>query len=146
MKMRSNPGAEVFAQTASSPDEATGDSKGVAPSQFLTPRNRRRFLKGGLFANFASENYSNLNSSGVITGNPAGFVPVNASHHGTNVAGIFEFSLVGRYRVSDHLWIRGAWNDYFLAGLALGPRQLGRFSTGGSIGLEGPSIGLEAAW
>ena len=50
MKMRSNPAAEVFAQTASSPDEATGDSKGVAPSQFLSPRNRRRFLKGGLFA------------------------------------------------------------------------------------------------
>jgi hypothetical protein len=142
-------------------DTATGDFENIdirTANNLLGPqvgvefiRDWGRFqlnseLKGGLFANFASENYSNLNSSGVITGNPVGFVPVNASHHGTNVAGIFEFSLVGRYRVTDHLWIRGAWNDYFLAGLALGPRQLGRFSTGGSIGLDGPSIGLEAAW
>jgi len=49
MKMRSNLGAEVFAQTASSPDEATADSKCVAPSQFLSARNRRRFLKGGMY-------------------------------------------------------------------------------------------------
>ena len=50
MKMRSNPGAEVFAQTASSPDEATADPRGVARSQFLSARNRRKFLKGGMFA------------------------------------------------------------------------------------------------
>jgi hypothetical protein len=50
MKMRSNPGVEVFAQTASSPDEATADLKSVAPSQFLSAKNRRRFLKGGMFA------------------------------------------------------------------------------------------------
>jgi hypothetical protein len=142
-------------------DTATGDFENIdikTANNLLGPqvgvefiRDWGRFqlnteLKGGLFANFASENYSNLNSSGVINGNPVGFVPVNASHQGTNVAGIFEFSLIGRYRVGEHLWIRGAWNDYFLAGLALGPRQLGHFSTGGSIGLDGPSIGLEAAW
>src|ERR1700730_2995197 len=50
MKMRSNPGTEVFAQTASSPDEAAADSQRVAPSQSLSARNRRRFLKGGMFA------------------------------------------------------------------------------------------------
>ena len=51
MKMRSNPGTEVFAQTASSPDEAAGaSSKGATPSQSLSARNRRRFLKGGMFA------------------------------------------------------------------------------------------------
>jgi hypothetical protein len=50
MKMRNNPGAEVFAQTASSPDEAGADTKRVAPSQSLNARNRRRFLKGGMFA------------------------------------------------------------------------------------------------
>ena len=51
MKMRSNPGREVLAQTASFTDEAAGaDSKGVAPSQSFSARNRRRFLKGGMFA------------------------------------------------------------------------------------------------
>src|ERR1700688_3686311 len=50
MKMRSNPGTEVFAQTASSPDEGAADTKGVVPSQSLSARNRRRFLKGGMFA------------------------------------------------------------------------------------------------
>jgi hypothetical protein len=50
MKMRSNPGTEVFAQTASSPDEAAADTKCVVPSQSLSAGNRRRFLKGGMFA------------------------------------------------------------------------------------------------
>jgi hypothetical protein len=50
MKLRNNPGKEVFAQTASFTDEATGDSQRVAPSQSLSARNRRRFLKGGMFA------------------------------------------------------------------------------------------------
>jgi hypothetical protein len=50
MKMRSNPRTEVFAQTASSPDEVAADTKGVATSQSLSARNRRRFLKGGMFA------------------------------------------------------------------------------------------------
>jgi hypothetical protein len=50
MKMRSNPGTEVFAQTASSPDEAAADTKCVVPNQSLSARNRRRFLKGGMFA------------------------------------------------------------------------------------------------
>jgi hypothetical protein len=50
MKMRSNPGTEVFAQTASSPEEAVADTKCVVPSQSLSARNRRRFLKGGMFA------------------------------------------------------------------------------------------------
>jgi len=49
MKMRNNPGTEVFVQTASSPDEAGADPKHVA-SQSLSARNRRRFLKGGMFA------------------------------------------------------------------------------------------------
>src|SRR6266576_527965 len=51
MKMRNNPGREVLAQTASFTDKAaTADSKCVEPSQFLIARNRRRFLKGGMFA------------------------------------------------------------------------------------------------
>ena len=51
MKMRNNPGREVLAQTASFTDKAaTADSKGVMPSQSFSARNRRRFLKGGMFA------------------------------------------------------------------------------------------------
>jgi hypothetical protein len=103
-------------------------------------------LKAGIYANFISASYSNLNSSGAISGNPAGFIPVNQTQSSTGVAGVFEISLIGRYRVTDHLWIRGGWNDYFIAGLALGPRQLGSFSHAGSISLDGPSLGLEAAW
>ncbi|HKD38290.1 MAG TPA: hypothetical protein VKB78_15860 [Pirellulales bacterium] len=103
-------------------------------------------LKAGLFGNLASENYSNLNSSGALFGSPAGFVPVSASHSGTTAAGVFEFNLIARYQISQHFWIRGAWNDYWIAGLALGPRQLGHFNTDGAISLDGPSIGLEAAW
>ena len=50
MKMRSNPGTELFAHTASTPNEAAADSQRVAPSQSLSARNRRRFLKGGMLA------------------------------------------------------------------------------------------------
>jgi len=50
MKMRRNPGTELFAHTASSTDEAGADTKRVASSQSLSARNRRRFLKGGMFA------------------------------------------------------------------------------------------------
>ncbi len=103
-------------------------------------------FKAGLFANFISASYSNLNSSGAISGNPAGFISVNQSQTTTGVAGVFEISVIGRYRVTDHLWIRGGWNDYFIAGLALGPRQLGAFSHGASISLDGPSLGIEASW
>ena len=114
-------------------------------------RSWRRFqlnseFKAGLYANFISSSYNNLNSSGAINGNPAGFVPISQSQNTTAVAGAFEFSLIGRYEINPHLWIRGGWNDYFLAGLALGPRQLGGFTHSGGIGLDGPSLGLEAAW
>jgi hypothetical protein len=103
-------------------------------------------FKAGIYANFISASYNNLNSSGAISGNPLGFIPVNQSQTTTGVAGVFEISFIGRYRVTDHLWIRGGWNDYFIAGLALGPRQLGAFSHGASISLDGPSLGIEAAW
>ena len=142
-------------------DTATGDFENIdikTANNLLGPqigiqivRDWDRFqlnseFKGGLFANFIDASYSNANSSGAINGQPAGFVPISQTQHTTAVAGVFEFSLIGRYRVNDHLWIRGGWTDYFLAGLALGPRQLGNWNHSGSIGLDGPSLGLEAAW
>jgi hypothetical protein len=100
-------------------------------------------IKAGIFANFNRETYSNLNSSGA-SGNPPGFVAVNQSTQNTDVAGLFEFSLIARYRVTDYLWIRGGYQTYYLGGLALGPRQLGGVSRSGGMGLDGPSLGLEA--
>jgi len=103
-------------------------------------------VKAGLFANFNSESYSNLNSSGVTTGNPAGFIPFEQTVHDTNVAGLLEFSLMGRYRATEHVWLLGGYQTYYLAGLALGPRQLGSFDHTGGLSLSGPSLGLETNW
>jgi hypothetical protein len=103
-------------------------------------------LKAGLMANFVTSTYSNLNSSGVTQGNPPGFTPVNSSNSATGVAGLFELTIIGRYRLTDHLWIRGGYQSYYLAGLAIGPQQLSGFHHGAGIGLDGPSIGLEASW
>ena len=51
MKMQKQSGMEVLAQNATLTEEiATVDSKQVAPRQFLSDRNRRRFLKGGMLA------------------------------------------------------------------------------------------------
>ncbi len=103
-------------------------------------------LKASLMANFVTERYSNLNSSGVTQGNPPGFFAMNQSNNATGVAGLFEFTLIGRYRLTDHLWLRGGYESYYLAGLAVGPQQLNGFHHGSGIGLDGPSIGLEASW
>jgi hypothetical protein len=103
-------------------------------------------VKGGLFANFNSASYSNLNSSGMITGNPAGFYPIEQSVHSTSLAGLVEFSLMGRYRVTEHFWLLGGYQTYYLGGLALGPRQLPNFDHSGGLSLSGPSVGLETNW
>src|SRR5258708_5545404 len=51
MKRQKKSGTEMLAQNAAFTEEtATVDSKHVAPSQSLSARNRRRFLKGGMFA------------------------------------------------------------------------------------------------
>jgi hypothetical protein len=51
MKMRNNPEIEILAQAASFTDRAgTGESNSVSPSQSFIAKNRRRFLKGGMFA------------------------------------------------------------------------------------------------
>jgi hypothetical protein len=55
MKMQKKSATEVLTQNAAFTEEtATVDSKHVAPSQSLSARNRRRFLKGGMFAVGAS--------------------------------------------------------------------------------------------
>lgn len=102
--------------------------------------------KAGLFANFYNQKGNNLNSSGVADGSPAGFVPFNVSHDGTDLSGLFELSILARYRLNDFLWLRLGYQGYCMTGLALGPRQLGGYSHGGTVALDGPSIGMEATW
>jgi Ferritin-like domain len=51
MKMRNNTRTEILAQTASFTDQAaTGESNGASPTESFIAKNRRRFLKGGMFA------------------------------------------------------------------------------------------------
>ena len=102
--------------------------------------------KAGLFANFYNQKGNNLNSSGVASGDPAGFIPFNVSHDGTDVSALFELSLLARYRLNDFLWLRLGYQAYLMTGLALGPRQLEGYSHGGTVAFDGPSIGLEATW
>jgi hypothetical protein len=101
--------------------------------------------KAGLYANIYSQKGNNLDSSGV-GGNPAGFVPFDVSHNGTDVAGLFELSVLAKYRLNDFLWLRLGYQGYAMTGLALGARQLGGYSHGGTVAFDGPSIGLDATW
>lgn len=102
--------------------------------------------KAGIYANMYDQKGNNLDSSGVVYGQPAGFVPYNVSHDGTDVSALFELSLIGRYRLNDWLWLRLGYQAYLMTGLALAPRQLNGYSHGGTVAFDGPSIGLEATW
>jgi len=104
--------------------------------------------KVGLGANCYSVKGNNLNSSGVTEGSPAGFVPFTESTTGTDFSAIFEISLLGRVRMTDNLWLRLGYQAYCMTGLALGARQLGTsgLNHGGTVELDGFSVGLEANW
>ncbi len=102
--------------------------------------------KAGIFANFYNQKGNNLDSSGVTLGQPAGFVPFDVTHSGTDVAALFDLSLLARYRLNQWLWLRLGYQAYLATGLALAPRQLGGFSHGGTVAFDGPSVGLEATW
>ncbi|MEN6451882.1 MAG: hypothetical protein ABFC96_15435 [Thermoguttaceae bacterium] len=92
--------------------------------------------KIGLYANIYSQHGSD-------TGTGAGFLAYEDSHSGTDLSALFEFSLMGRYRITENFWVRGGYQFYTAGGLALGPRQLAGNDTGGCIGLDGLSIGVE---
>jgi hypothetical protein len=102
--------------------------------------------KAGIFANFYNQKGNNLDSSGVANGQPAGFVPFDVTHNGTDVAALFDLSLLARYRLNNWLWLRLGYQAYLVTGLALAPRQLGGYSHGGTVAFDGPSIGMEASW
>ena len=95
-----------------------GPQIGVAWSSFWNRLELTSELKGRRLANFSSASFSNLNSSGVISGNPAGFYAVDQSAHATDVAGLLELSVMARYRLTEHFWLRGGYQTYFFDGLA----------------------------
>jgi len=100
--------------------------------------------KIGLLANFYTER--GMDSATGPSGTPAGFHPFDVSRSGTDLAALFEVSLLATYRVSPHLWLRAGYQLYCVTGLALAPRQLGDFGHGGAVGLDGLSLGLEAGF
>jgi hypothetical protein len=94
-------------------------------------------FKAGLFANAYSQHGVN---SALGT---AGFEPFDLSHSGTDLAAMFEFSLLLRFRITQSMWARAGYQYACFTGLALGPRQLEDYDSNGAAGLDGLSIGLE---
>jgi hypothetical protein len=93
--------------------------------------------KVGLFANIYSQH-------GVDTGvGTAGFEPFDVTHNNTDLAALFELSVMLRCRVTSCLWLRGGFQYYGLSGLAIAPRQLGGFDANGTAGFSGLSLGME---
>jgi hypothetical protein len=71
---------------------------------------------------------------------------LNASHDGSDFSALFEVSVLARYRINEVLWLRLGYQYYCMTGLALAPRQLAGWDRNGTVGLDGLSLGLEAAW
>ncbi len=94
-------------------------------------------FKAGLFANVYTQQGTDSASG------PVAFQPVDVSHSGTDLAALFELSILARYRLTNCLWVRAGYQYNCVTGLALGPRQLGGFDAGGTVQLDGLSIGLE---
>ena len=97
--------------------------------------------KAGLFANcYSQQGTDSINGSASSPG-------FDVSHSGTDLSALFEFSLLARFRVTDCMWIRAGYQYYCVTGLATGPRQLGAqlagYDAGGTVGLDGLSLGLE---
>lgn len=99
--------------------------------------------KAGLYGNFWSYRLND-----VIT-TPVGFPPppVAISTFGTSTAGLLEFQLGSRYRLTDWASIIGSYNVYYVPGVTLQP------TTGGlppnhadGLVLHGGSIGLQLNW
>jgi len=100
--------------------------------------------KFGLLANFYTQRAAD--TAGGPLGAPPGFQPFDVSQSGTGVSALFEFSLLLTYRVAPKFWLRAGYQLSCVTGLALGPRQLEKFTHGGTVAFDGLSLGLEAAW
>ena len=100
--------------------------------------------KAGVFANFYTQQKTDTASG------PAqyltDFAPVDESQHGTDVAAMFELSIMARFRCTDHLWLRLGYQVYCVTGLALGPAQLNGYTHNSTVALDGLSAGVDMAW
>jgi hypothetical protein len=95
--------------------------------------------KIGLFANAYSQQV-------VDSGRGTNFQAYSGSNSGSDLAALFELSVLLRYRVTSNMWFRAGYQCYGVTGLALGPRQLNNlnnYDANGYVGLDGLSIGLE---
>lgn len=93
--------------------------------------------KIGLFANIYSQQGTD-SASGT-----AAFQSFDVSHGSTDLAALFEFSVLLRYRITSCMWLRAGYQYCGVGGLALGPRQLDGYDTSGGVELDGLSLGLE---
>ncbi len=93
--------------------------------------------KVGLFANAYSQERADS------VGGTGGFQSSAISHSGADLSAMFELSLLLRYRIASSLWLRAGYQYYGFSGLAIAPRQFGGYDAGGTVGLDGLSIGLE---
>ena len=64
-------------------------------------------IKIGLFANVYSQQGTD-SASGTI----GDFQPFDVSHSGTDLASLFEFSLLLRYRLTPNMWLRAGYQYY----------------------------------
>ena len=96
--------------------------------------------KVGLYANVYNQHKIDTGSG------PADITPADISHSGTDLAALFELSLLARFRINQALWLRLGYQCYCATGLALAPRQLGSWGRNGAVALDGLSLGVEAGW
>ena len=92
--------------------------------------------KIGLFANIYSQ-------AGTDTGVAPGFLTLDVSNNGTDLAALVEVSIMARYRVAESVWVRAGYQFYGVSGLALGARQLADYDSRGTVALDGLSVGVE---
>ena len=71
---------------------------------------------------------------------------MDSANSGGGVSGLFEVSVAARYRLGEYLWLRLGYQAYCMTGLAMAPRQLGGFEHGGTLVLDGLSLGMESTW
>jgi hypothetical protein len=98
--------------------------------------------KIGLMANVYTQRETD-SGSGTL---PNGFTPFDVSHNGTDLAALFELSLLARCRITPYLWLRLGYQFYCVTGVALAPRQLAAWDRAGTVGLDGLSLGVEGTW
>ena len=96
--------------------------------------------KVGLFANAYSQH--GTDSATAVDG----FQPFDVSHNGTDLAALFELSILLRVRVTSCAWLRLGYQYYGVTGVALGPGQLADYDAAGSVGFDGLSLGAEVTF